>query len=223
VVIALLSLAAATIPLVTTLGYTAATVVLVAVLAAITLLPAILSLIGPSIDRLRVPGMRPHHDERPHGWAAFVGSHPWPALLVGIVVLVILALPVRYLFLGQTDNGALPKSTESPQSYDTMTEGFGAGSNGPMLVAVNLSKPAHNDQADLENSGIRSRNPRSRRSPNSRPRRTSKYSNKPKRRRSRRSRRSSRKPTSRSERRNRRSGNRPSKPARAWGSGDRRP
>ena len=150
VVIALLSLAAAAIPLVTTLGYTAATVVLVAVLAAITLLPAILSLIGPSIDRLRVPGMRPHHDERPHGWAAFVGSHPWPALLVGIVVLVILASPVRYLFLGQTDNGALPKSTESRQSYDTMTEGFGAGSNGPMLVAVILSKPAHNDQADLE-------------------------------------------------------------------------
>jgi uncharacterized membrane protein YdfJ with MMPL/SSD domain len=153
VIIALLSLAAAGIPLVTTLGYTAATVVLVAVLAATTLLPAILSLIGASINRLRVPGTRTHHDERPHGWArwaAFVGSHPWSALLVGIVVLVLLALPVRYLFLGQTDNGALPKSTESRQSYDTMTEGFGAGSNGPMLVAVNLSKPAHNDQADLD-------------------------------------------------------------------------
>jgi uncharacterized membrane protein YdfJ with MMPL/SSD domain len=153
VIIALLSLAAAGIPLVTTLGYTAATVVLVAVMAATTLLPAILGLIGLWINRLRVPGMRVHHDQRPHGWArwaAFVGSHPWPALIVGLGVLIVLAVPVRYLHLGQTDNGALPKSTQSRQSYDTMTEGFGVGSNGPMLIAVSLNKPAHNDQADLD-------------------------------------------------------------------------
>jgi uncharacterized membrane protein YdfJ with MMPL/SSD domain len=153
VIIALLSLAAAGIPTVTTLGYTAAIVVFVAATAATTLLPAILGLIRSGITRLRVPGMRTHHDERPHGWArwaAFVGSHPWPALIVGLLVLIILALPVRYLHLGQTDNGALPKSTQSRQSYDAMTEGFGSGSNGPMLIAVSLSKPAHNDQADLD-------------------------------------------------------------------------
>ena len=152
VIIALLSLAAAGIPTVTTLGYTAAIVVLVAATAATTLLPAVLGLIGAGINRLRVPGMHTQHDERPHGWArwaAFVGAHPWPALIIGLLVLIVLALPVSYLHLGQTDNGALPKSTQSRQSYDTMTEGFGSGSNGPMLVAVNLSKPAHNDQADL--------------------------------------------------------------------------
>jgi putative drug exporter of the RND superfamily len=153
VIIALLSLAAAGIPLVTTLGYTAAIVVVVAASAATTLLPAILGLIGLSINRLRVPGMRQHHDQRPHGWArwaAYVGSHPWPALIVGLVVLLIFAAPVRSLHLGQTDNGALPKDTQSRQSYDKMSEGFGPGSNGPMLIAVNLSKPAHNDQADLD-------------------------------------------------------------------------
>ena len=153
VIIALLSLAAAGIPMVTTLGYTAAVVVLVAATAATTLLPAILSLIGSGINRLRVPGMSTQHDERPHGWArwaAFVGSHPWPALILGFAVLILLALPVRYLYLGQTDNGALPTTTQSRQSYDAMTEGFGSGSNGPMLVAVRLSKPAHNDQADLD-------------------------------------------------------------------------
>src|SRR5215210_1159536 len=144
VIVALLSLAAAGIPIVTTLGYSAAIVVLVAATAAITLLPAILGLIGLGINRLHVPGMRTHHDDRPHGWArwaAFVGSHPWPALIVGLAVLIILALPVRYLHLGQTDNGALPTTTQSRQSYDAMTEGFGSGSNGPMLVAVSLSKP----------------------------------------------------------------------------------
>jgi uncharacterized membrane protein YdfJ with MMPL/SSD domain len=153
VIIALLSLAAAGIPMVTTLGYTAAIVVFVAASAAITLLPAVLSLIGTGINRLRVPGLRTQHDERPHGWArwaAFVGSHPWPALVVGLIILIVLALPVTYLYLGQKDNGALPTSTQSRQSYDLMTEGFGSGSNGPMLVAVSLSKPAQNDQADLD-------------------------------------------------------------------------
>src|SRR5215207_1894496 len=153
VIIALLSLAAAGIPLVRTLGYTAAIVVVVAVSAATTLLPAILGLIGLSINRLRVPGMRQHNDQRPHGWArwaAYVGSHPWPALIVGLVVLLLFAAPVRSLHLGQTDNGALPKDTQSRQSYDKMSEGFGPRSNGPMLIAVSLSKPAHNDQADLD-------------------------------------------------------------------------
>ena len=153
VIIALLSLAAAGIPMVTTLGYTAAIVVFVAATAATTLLPAVLSLIGTGINRLRVPGLQAQHDERPHGWArwaAFVGSHPWPALVVGLIVLIVLALPVAYLHLGQKDNGALPTSTQSRQSYDVMTDGFGSGSNGPMLVAVSLSKPAHNDQDDLD-------------------------------------------------------------------------
>ena len=153
VIIALISLAAARIPLVTTLGFTASIVVVVAVLAAITLLPAVLGLLGTRINSLRLPGMRIHHDERPHGWArwaAFVGSHPWPALILGVVVLAVLALPVRALHLGQVDNGSMPTDTQTRESYDLMTEGFGVGSNGPMLVAVNLSKPAQNDQKQLE-------------------------------------------------------------------------
>ena len=153
VIIALLSLAAAGLPLVTTLGYTAATVVLMAILAALTLLPAILGLIRLHINSLRLPGLRLHHDERPHGWArwaAFVSSHPWLALIVGIGVLLVLATPIRSLYLGQPDYGAMPTDTQLRQSYDLMSEGFGPGSNGPMLVAVSLSKPAHNDQASLD-------------------------------------------------------------------------
>ena len=63
-----------------------------------------------------------------------------------LVVLLLLATPVRSLHLGQTDNGALPKDTQSRQSYYTMTEGFGPSSNGPMLIAVSLSKPADLDK-----------------------------------------------------------------------------
>ncbi len=153
VIIALLSLKAAGIPLVTTLGFTATIVVLAAVLAAITLLPSVLGLLGHGINRLRLPGVKTHHDERPHGWArwaAFVASHPWPAMFVGLLILFVLAAPIRLLHLGQTDNGAMPKSTQLRQSYDLMTEGFGVGSNGPILIAVDLEKPAHNDQAKLQ-------------------------------------------------------------------------
>jgi putative drug exporter of the RND superfamily len=145
VIIALASLSAAGIPLVRTLGFTAAIVVLVAVAAAITLLPAVLALIGPRINRLALPGLKPHHDERPHGWArwaAFVGAHPWPALAAGLAILLVLAIPILSLTLGQQDNGAFPKDTEARKSYDLMSEGFGVGSNGPILVAVHLTKPA---------------------------------------------------------------------------------
>ena len=139
VIIALLSLALSGIPLVTTLGYTSAIVVAVAVVAAITLMPALLSLLGARVNALRLPGMKLHHDDRPHGWqrwARFVADHPWPALVAGVLILLVLALPLRNLHLGQTNVGALPTDTQARQAYDRMTSGFGAGSNGPLLVAV---------------------------------------------------------------------------------------
>ena len=153
VIIALLSLAIAGIPLVTTLGYTSAIVVFVAVVAAVTLMPALLGLLGPRVNALRLPGMKTHHDDRPHGWqrwARMVADHPWPALVAGVVILVVLALPLRTLHLGQTNVGALPTDTQARQAYDGMAKGFGAGSNGPLLVAVRLTKPATNDQKQLD-------------------------------------------------------------------------
>jgi putative drug exporter of the RND superfamily len=151
VIIALVSLLVAGIPLVTTLGYTAAIVVLIAVLAAITLMPALLGVLGPRINALKLPGLKGEHDVEPHGWrrwAMFVANHPWPSIAVALVVLVVLAIPIRNLHLGQTDNSALPKDTQTRMSYDAITKGFGAGENGPMLVAVNLTKPAQNAASD---------------------------------------------------------------------------
>jgi RND superfamily putative drug exporter len=153
VIIALLSLALSGIPLVTTLGYTSAIVVAVAVVAAITLMPALLALLGARVNALHLPGMKIHHDDRPHGWqrwARFVADNPWPALVAGVVILLILALPLRNLHLGQTNVGALPKDTQARQSYDRMTSGFGAGANGPLLIAVRMTQPAANDQKQLD-------------------------------------------------------------------------
>jgi RND superfamily putative drug exporter len=109
----------------------------------------VLGLLGPKVNALKLPGLRHQADAKPHGWrrwAMFVANHPFPAIAVALVILVVLAVPIRNLHLGQTDNSALPKDTQTRQSYDAISKGFGPGTNGPMLVAVSLSKPAQNGQ-----------------------------------------------------------------------------
>ena len=154
VMAALLSLAVVDIPLVTTLGYTSALVVAVAVLGAITLLPALLGIVGDRIDRLRLPLPHGRHDGNAHGWERWgrmVAARPWPAAIGATVVLAVLALPALDLYLGQQDNAALPESTDARQAFDGMTAGFGAGANGPLLLSVDLSdKPAKPDQKNLD-------------------------------------------------------------------------
>ncbi len=151
VVVALLSLAVVNIPLVTTLGYTAALVVVIVAAASITLLPAILGFVGDGIDRLALPHRRTPRDDHPHGWARWarlVARRPLPSMLVAVAVLVTLALPTLDLYLGQQDNGALPKSTDARQAYDGLTTAFGPGANGPLLVSVDMAKqPAQADQS----------------------------------------------------------------------------
>src|SRR5258705_590407 len=70
---------------------------------------------------------------------------------VAVVIRVALALRAASLWLGEQDNGRLPEDTQARQSYDLLSEGFGAGVNGQMLVSVDLSqKPAQPDQSKLD-------------------------------------------------------------------------
>ena len=139
VVIALCSLAFAGIPLVSTLGFTAAIAVVIAVGAATTLLPAMLGALGPRINSLRVQLGKTHPDDaEPQGWrrwARGVADRPWRSAIAALAVLVVLAIPIFQLELGQNDLSALPKSTTARQAYDGLTEGFGPGVNGPLLIA----------------------------------------------------------------------------------------
>jgi RND superfamily putative drug exporter len=145
VVIALCSLAFAGIPLVSTLGFTAAVAVVVAVSAATTLLPAMLGALGPHINSLRVKLGKTHPDDKePLGWrrwAEWVSERPWTATVVALAILVVLALPIFQLQLGQNDISALPKETTSRQAYDSLNKGFGPGVNGPLLIASEFSSP----------------------------------------------------------------------------------
>jgi RND superfamily putative drug exporter len=150
VVIALCSLAFAGIPLVSTLGFTAAVAVVVAVFAAATLLPAMLGALGPRIDSLSIRrGKGNPEDSEPHGWrrwAERVAGKPWRSAIIALVILVVLALPIFQLELGQNDISALPEDTTSRQAYDSLNKGFGPGVNGPLLVASEFSSPAEAQQ-----------------------------------------------------------------------------
>ena len=146
VVIALLALLVAGIPLVTALGYSSAVAVVTAVLAAITLLPAVLSLVGTHIESVRVPGfLRPSPKDLEGGfwggWARALSRRPWWAILGVLALLIPLIVPFFSLNLGQEDIGATPKSTTERQAYELMAAGFGVGYNGPLLVAVKLGSP----------------------------------------------------------------------------------
>jgi putative drug exporter of the RND superfamily len=146
VIVALVSLLASGIPLVGAMGCAAAVAVVVAVLAAITLLPALLGALGPRIDSLRVKLGRTHPDDHePHGWrrwASGVSHRPWRSLLASAFVLLFIAIPTLNLELGASDDGELPTDTTARQAYDLISEGFGPGWNGPLLIGVELGSPA---------------------------------------------------------------------------------
>jgi uncharacterized membrane protein YdfJ with MMPL/SSD domain len=147
VVIALLALAVAGIPLVTSLGYATAIAVAVAVLAAITLLPAMLGVVGARINSARLPRWL-HPDAKPEGqglWAnlaRLVTQHKWMSVLLASLILVPLIIPIFTLRLGQEDIGVTPESTTERRAFDQLSNGFGPGYNGPLLIGVSLAPKA---------------------------------------------------------------------------------
>jgi RND superfamily putative drug exporter len=141
VVIALLSLAVSGIGLITVLGQASAIVVVVAVLASMTLLPALLGLCGDGIERLRIGrDKRPTlgHSRMWERWGERLTRRPGLFALTSVLLLLVLSGPVTKLELGLTDQSSAPTSTTSRQAYDLMTESFGAGSNGSLLVTADL-------------------------------------------------------------------------------------
>jgi putative drug exporter of the RND superfamily len=145
VTIALISLAVAGIPLITTLGLMAAIAVVIAVLAALTLLPATLAITGGRINSLRV--RHPPTDEQAHNglwakWAKEIAKYPLIAGLVALAILLPLTIPLLSLNLGQQDIAALSKTTTARKAYDLLAKSFGPGINGPLIVSVSLGTPA---------------------------------------------------------------------------------
>ncbi|HEY7072796.1 MAG TPA: MMPL family transporter [Acidimicrobiales bacterium] len=146
VVISIFGLAIVGISNITLDGAGAALVVAVMVLAAVTLLPALLGFAGHNVDRFGLPGRNPRVEPatvdaagRAHGWARWsrhVSRHPVVYLVGSVAVLLALAAPALDLRLGQPDDGTLPESSTLRRGYDQLAAAFGPGFNGPLLVAV---------------------------------------------------------------------------------------
>ncbi len=149
VIIALAALSVVGIPFLTVMGLAAAGTVAVAVLVALTLLPALLGFAG---DRLR-PARKAGKHEAPDAregfgfrWGRLVTRHRLVVLLVGVVGLGALALPAADLRLALPDGSSAAQGTEKRAAYDLVSEGFGPGFNGQLALVVFGDSPAQAKQ-----------------------------------------------------------------------------
>ena len=141
VVLAVLGLLLMTMPLVSGIAVGSALAVLLTMLAALTLMPAILAVLGRAIDKISLP-RRGRHAAPASGadgwirWSHWVQRHRWLALVGSLVVLALLSLPTLSMRLGFDNASALPASFEQRQAHDLVEREFGPGHNAALVVAV---------------------------------------------------------------------------------------
>jgi putative drug exporter of the RND superfamily len=128
-------------------------------LAALSVLPVLLARFGERIGRHARAGARGAASASKRAfwprWAALVSRNPWPALLAGLAILLVLATPALSLRLGQSDAGNDPTSLTSRRAYDLLADGFGAGFNGPLQVVAKLPSKTGAKALDQVSAGLR--------------------------------------------------------------------
>ena len=119
------------------LAFGTASAVLIAVLAAVTLLPALLGVVGRHLDRFSVH-RRAHREGETgwHRWSRFVQRHAGLGVVAGVLLLGALAIPAFAMRLASADAGSDPRGSTTRVAYDRLADGFGPGLNGPLLVVV---------------------------------------------------------------------------------------
>jgi RND superfamily putative drug exporter len=121
-------------------------VVLVAVSASLTLLPAVLGILGRRINELRVIRRGTETGRFWHWITEFVMQRPWQVALPVVALLVLLGLPFRHVELSSPDATILPTSTPSRQALETFRRAFGDGELSPIVIAVETERPVNDPQ-----------------------------------------------------------------------------
>jgi RND superfamily putative drug exporter len=121
----------------------AALAVLFTMIAALTLLPALLTIAGKRVDRLRIPGLgrRSTSLDENSGWFRWsreIQKRPVLSAVLSGGLLLVLCIPTLSLRLGSNDAGTDPSGTTTREAYDLLAEGFGPGFNGPFAMVAAL-------------------------------------------------------------------------------------
>ncbi|GAA3768077.1 MMPL family transporter [Plantactinospora mayteni] len=152
VIIALAALTVVGIPFLAQMGLAAAFTVAVAVVIALTLLPALLGFTGRRLTAGRIRQPRPD-DVRARAtlgtrWARTIARRPVAVLLTAVIALGVVALPALDLRLGMPDDSTAAPETTQRKAYDTLSAGFGPGFNGPLIVVVDATAGTAQAAAD---------------------------------------------------------------------------
>ncbi|HSM67214.1 MAG TPA: MMPL family transporter [Ilumatobacteraceae bacterium] len=153
VVVALLGLLAIGLASTRSLAVAVSAGVLMAMLASLTLLPALLAYVGRNIDRLAIrrrassaPGRRSFW----YRWSRLVQRRPGPIAVAGLVLILVLSAPALSMRLGFADASNRPDADTARRAFDLVAEGFGPGFNGPLILAVDLPGDADDAAATLD-------------------------------------------------------------------------
>ena len=172
VVVAILGLYISGVPFVGSMGLAAAIVVAITMGAALTLVPSFMGLVKNNVRSLAARA-RAHregisaqqqakrtavatHEQHEHSafarWGRRVSRQPWPWAIASVLVLLVLAIPLLSINLGQPDNGTNPATDSRRRAYDLITDGFGQGANGPLTIVVKLPRQSSSADQSLLNS-----------------------------------------------------------------------
>ena len=120
--------------------------VLITMSASLTLLPALLAIVGKGVDRLTIPGRRKESHEIETGgwarWSAAIQRRPIVWSISATLLLLILCVPALSIRLGSADSGNDPKNTTTRAAYDLLAKGFGPGYSGPLMLVASIPKGA---------------------------------------------------------------------------------
>ena len=153
VIISLMGMLLLGLPFLYGVAMAAAIAVLFTMLAALTLMPALLTIAGSWVNRLRIPGLGTGARSIDEAgwwfrWSGRIQSRPWTAALLSGGLLIALCIPTLSLRLGTNDAGTDPAGTTTREAYDLLGQGFGPGFNGPFQIVAAL--PEKGDDEPLQ-------------------------------------------------------------------------
>jgi RND superfamily putative drug exporter len=155
VVIALVGLVVVGIPFLTSMGLAAAGAVVIAVLIATTLLPALFGMSGKRVTRLnrgltwRIRSAGPRRDKASVRYVHFLTRRPLAVVFASLALLLAVAVPATHMKLGLPDGGSKPTDNTERKAYDLLSEGFGPGFNGVLTVVVDAPDATKEQQKQI--------------------------------------------------------------------------